>query len=165
MTDTLPLTVYYDASCPLCRAEMHALKQRDTDGLLTLTDCSTPDFDASPLQPQVLNRAALMAALHVRDAQGRWHIGVDAFNAVYRTAGLPGIGMLWAHPFTRPLTTRLYPWIARHRQLLSRLGLHKPYEWLMQCHSRRAQHRYEGRTCKAGGPPCNAVADRDSTSA
>ena len=35
-----PLTIYYDASCPLCAAEMHALRDEDHACRLRLVDCS-----------------------------------------------------------------------------------------------------------------------------
>ena len=36
---TFPLTVFYDASCPLCASEMHALAARDREARLVLVDC------------------------------------------------------------------------------------------------------------------------------
>jgi predicted DCC family thiol-disulfide oxidoreductase YuxK len=39
-----PLTVYYDATCPLCVAEMGAMKARDTTDRLNLVDCSPQAF-------------------------------------------------------------------------------------------------------------------------
>jgi hypothetical protein len=51
----------------------------------------------------------------VRDAEGQWLVGVDAFRAIYSAVGLKTLGMLWL--LLRPV----YPWIARHRQALSRL--------------------------------------------
>jgi predicted DCC family thiol-disulfide oxidoreductase YuxK len=120
-----PLTVFYDASCPLCATEMHALRELDPEGRIELVDCSASDFDESVLAGMPITRADLMQRIHARDARGRWRVGLDAFEAVYRAAGLERAARLWGNGRWRPLFDRLYPWIARNRQLLSRLGLHR----------------------------------------
>jgi predicted DCC family thiol-disulfide oxidoreductase YuxK len=117
-----PLTIYYDASCPLCAAEMHALQAQDADRRLVLVDCSAPTFDAREGEAQGVTRAAMLRAIHARDAGGRWLTGVDVFVAAYEAAHLPSMARLWRHRRLRPLWERLYPHIAKHRQLLSRLG-------------------------------------------
>jgi predicted DCC family thiol-disulfide oxidoreductase YuxK len=98
-----PITVFYDASCPLCADEIHMLKSRDDSDKLVLVDCST------------LESPEFMRRLHVRDADGLWLVGVDAFRAIYSAVGLKTLGFLWL--LLRPI----YPWIARHRQMLSKL--------------------------------------------
>ena len=113
-----PLTVYYDASCPLCRTEMETLKARDADDLLYLVDCSTGLVAFADV-----TQDAMMARIHARDAAGRWLHGLDVFAAVYRAAGFPALSRLYASPRLRPLLDRGYGWVADHRQLLSRLGL------------------------------------------
>lgn len=118
-----PLTVFYDASCPLCASEMQALKALDAEGRLDLVDCSAPEFDDAFLIGDGLDRAALMGRLHARDSRGRWHVGLDAFEALYRAAGLERAARVWGDRCWRPVLDRVYPWIARHRQRLSRLGL------------------------------------------
>ena len=67
-------------------------------------------------------RVDAMRLIHARDADGRWLIGVDVFEAAYRAAGLELIARVWGSRRLRPLLERLYPWVARHRQRLSRLG-------------------------------------------
>jgi predicted DCC family thiol-disulfide oxidoreductase YuxK len=113
-----PLTVYYDASCPLCKSEMDALKARDVEDLLHLVDCSTGLVAFADVTP-----AAMMARIHARDAAGRWLCGLDVFAAVYRAAGFSALSRLYASRALRPLLDRGYAWVADHRQLLSRLGL------------------------------------------
>ena len=119
-----PLTVYYDASCPLCRAEVETLKARDRDDVLELVDCSTPGFAAVG----GVTQEAMMARIHARDAQGRWLRGLDVFAAIYAAAGLRFLARLYASAALRPLLDRVYPWIADHRQLLSRLGLPRLFD-------------------------------------
>ena len=118
-----PLTIFYDASCPLCASEMQALKARDRDDRLALVDCSAPDFEDDALLGDGIRRHDLMRLIHARDAHGRWFVGLDAFEAVYRAAGLETAARVWGSPRWRPLLSRIYPWIARYRQPLSRLGL------------------------------------------
>ena len=43
----VPLTVYYDKSCPMCAAEMHVIEELDWRGRLKLVDCSAPAKGAS----------------------------------------------------------------------------------------------------------------------
>lgn len=146
--NTHAITIYYDGSCPLCSAEIHSLKNLDADECIALVDCSPPDFDDTPFRVLNITRTDMMNALHIRDAAGAWHTGVDAFAVLYRTAGLPGIGTLWAHPLTRPLTTRLYPWVVRNRYRLSRFGLPTAMEWIGRLYAIRAHHN--SRKCAAG---------------
>jgi len=118
-----PLTVYYDASCPLCRAEMETLKSRDMADALHLVDCSAPTFDERATAADGVTRAHMMARIHARDNAGRWLRGMDVFAAVYAAAGLHALARIYASRLLRPLFDRLYPWIADHRQALSRFGL------------------------------------------
>jgi len=120
---TFPLTVYYDASCPLCASEMHALKARDMEGLLVLADCSASAFDEEPGLREGVTRKMMLERIHARDAAGRWSSGLDVFEAVYRAAGFSTLARVLGSARLRPLLDRIYPWIAANRYRLSRLGL------------------------------------------
>jgi predicted DCC family thiol-disulfide oxidoreductase YuxK len=141
MTATWPLRIYYDASCPLCREEMHALKDHDSAGCLALVDASAPGFTDPDLAAAGIPRADLMRLIHARDAAGRWFIGVEVFELAYAAAGLHGMAALWANPRLRPVWDRLYPWVARLRQPLSWLRLNRAYGWLVRRAAARAQAR------------------------
>jgi len=117
-----PLTVFYDASCPMCASEMHAIKALDAQGRIELVDCSAAAFDEAALTGGGYCRADAMSLIHARDADGRWLVGVDVFEAAYRAAGLEAIARIWGSRRLRPLLDRMYPWVARNRQRLSRLG-------------------------------------------
>ena len=138
----VPLTVYYDKSCPLCATEMHVLADLDWRGRLKLVDCSAPDFDDSAAAREGITREAMMTRLHVRDPEGKWLAGLDAFEAVYGAAGLNGAARFWGDRRLRPLLDRIYPVMARYRQPLSRLGLHKVVGALLRAAARIAPSRY-----------------------
>ena len=121
----VPLTVYYDKSCPMCATEMHVIEGLDWRGRLRLVDCSAPDFEDGEAEREGITREAMMTRLHARDPEGRWLKGLDAFEAVYASAGLEGPARFWGDRRLRPLLDRIYPVMARYRQPLSRLGLHR----------------------------------------
>lgn len=155
-----PLRIYYDRSCPLCAQEMHALVAHDQAGRIALVDCSRADFDptageggaASPAidgpvaagtAPDAGNptHVEMMAIIHARDADGRWYRGVEVFVHAYAAVGLDGMARLWSHPWLRPFWDRAYPWFARNRQWLSRLGTARVYGWLLDRAAARAVRR------------------------
>lgn len=141
MTAAWPLVIYYDASCPLCREEMHALKAHDGAQRLTLVDASAPGFTDPDLTAAAIPRDALMRLIHARDSAGKWFIGVAVFEQAYGAVGLKRVAALWAHPRLRPLWDRLYPWVARFRQPLSWLRLNRAYGWLVRRAAARAQRQ------------------------
>ena len=119
-----PLTVFYDASCPLCANEMHALKMRDCGNRIELVDCSSPAFSDAGLLAAGVTREMLMKRIHAHDAYGRWLVGADCFEALYRAVGAEHLASIWGSRRLRALLDRLYALVADHRQALSRLGLH-----------------------------------------
>ena len=119
-----PLTVYYDAACPLCASEIHTLRDRAPAGSFVLVDCSAPDFDDAPYARDGVTRAMMLKRIYARDAQGRWLNGLDVFEAAYRAASLPALARIFARRRSRPLLDRVYQWIAVHRHGLTRARLH-----------------------------------------
>jgi len=145
------LTVFYDASCRLCAAEMERLKSLDADDAFELVDCSSASFDESPWRAEGVTREALLASLHIRDASGVWLIGVDALGVLYRTVGLEDVARSWTHPRLRGLSEPFYAWVARHRHALSRLGLHRVAPALARLAARRSLHDHcEDGRCAGG---------------
>jgi predicted DCC family thiol-disulfide oxidoreductase YuxK len=142
------LTIWYDASCPLCAAEMGALLRNAPAGQLTLIDCSPADFHDDDVAAAGFARADLMRLIHARDAAGHWLRGVDVFVRAYRLAGIESVARVFGNRRLRPLWDRLYPWVARHRMLLSRLHLNAAYGWAVGWAARRAARR--ARTCADG---------------
>ena len=151
MSASWPLVIYYDSSCGLCREEMHALKEYDSQARLVLADAADAAATDPHLREAGIALEALMRQIHARDPSGRWYRGVEVFELAYGAAGLDGIAAMWAHPRLRPLWDRLYPWVARFRQPLSRLGLNRLYGAMVRRAAARAQRR--SLACASGA--CN----------
>ena len=138
MNITYPLRIYYDNSCPLCRTEMHILKQYDLKHRLELVDCSPENFDDDFANQAGYERLAMMRLIHARDAAGQWLIGVSVFEAAYGATGIVGIEKMWANPMLRPIWNRIYPWIADHRMFLSKLGVTRFFGWMVNRAAKKA---------------------------
>ena len=90
-------TVFYDGSCPLCRAEIDLYRRQDADGRVCFVDVSAAD---APLDPRLTSEAA-MARFHVRTADGALRSGAAAFVTLWsalpawrlaaRIARFPGV--------------------------------------------------------------------------
>ena len=90
-------TVYFDGSCPLCRAEIGYYRGSDQSGALCFVDVSDPDV----LVPDGLTQRRAMERFHVRAGNGQLLSGAAAFVEVWarlprwrwaaRVAALPGI--------------------------------------------------------------------------
>lgn len=123
-TTAYPLTLLYDASCPVCRLEMDELRHRSVAGQLVFVNISAPDFNLADHWPA--SSAAhpptmldMNAALHGIGADGEVYTGVETIRLAYAAVGL---GWLWAPtawPVLRPITDMGYRWFARHRYGIS----------------------------------------------
>ena len=85
-----PLTVFYDGSCIVCSREIEGYRRKAHQDRLRFVDISDPGFT-----PQRYGRTLdqFMAQLHVRDAGGRFFLGVDAFPIIWQA--LPDLGYRW----------------------------------------------------------------------
>lgn len=135
-----PLTLYYDASCPMCNGEMQNLMLRNTDDLLRFVDASAPSFSAFP---PGTDRAALMALMHAQRADGQVVHGIEALRLAYQAAGLGWVARVMDAPLIRPLGDWLYPIVARNRYRVPR-----PISRLFETTLRRAAER------RGGASPC-----------
>jgi predicted DCC family thiol-disulfide oxidoreductase YuxK len=121
-------TVYFDGSCPLCRAEISYYRKIDEDGGLSFVDVSAPH--AAP--PDGITRQQAMERFHVRTADGGIVSGAAAFVEVWgrlprwrwlaRAAALPGgvaVLELAYRSFlpVRPLLSRLFARVTHGKPL------------------------------------------------
>ncbi len=131
-TATAKTTIYFDGSCPLCRAEIAHYRREDDTGALAFVDVSDT---AAPL-PSGLTRRHAMERFHVLEDSGQLLSGAAAFVSVWRrlprwrwaarVAALPGAGTALEVGYrlflpARPFISRLFGTIAR----LGRLTLTK----------------------------------------
>ena len=114
-----PLQIFYDGSCMVCSAEMAKYREHDHDGKLSFVNIKAPDFVAPDYGK---TQAEFMARLHVRDADGVFYTGVDAFTAIWQAypdcsvyrllsaaVGFPGLNLV---------SRGAYSLFARYRHLL-----------------------------------------------
>jgi predicted DCC family thiol-disulfide oxidoreductase YuxK len=112
-------TVYFDGSCPLCRAEIGYYRRKDQPGLLCFVDVS----ERAAATPEGITQLRAMERFHVRASDGRVLSGAAAFVEVWtrlpkwrwaaRAASLPGalaaleLGYRMFLP-VRPFISRLF---------------------------------------------------------
>lgn len=112
MATVADVTVYYDASCPLCRREI-ALYRRRADA--RFVDVSDPANVPAELAPD-----EAMARFHVREGDTLVS-GAAAFAALWRaTRGLRLLGRLAELPGVRPALDLAYTLFLKLRPRLQR---------------------------------------------
>ncbi len=128
MPTSAQLTVYDDGNCPFCQWAQAWVERRDPAHHLRFLDFNQPEVAAeTPFPP-----AQLARRMHVRGAEGEWHIGYFGWIAVLaalpRWRWLAGLMRLppirWAGP-------AVYQFVADRRYriprwLLRRLGAPPP---------------------------------------
>lgn len=110
-------TVYFDGSCPLCRAEISYYRREDSASAFSFIDIS--QIDAS--LPFGLTQQSAMQRFHVLDGDGQLLSGAAAFVEVWsrlpgwrlaaRVAGMPGA--MTTLEFGYRLFLRVRPFISR----------------------------------------------------
>ena len=111
MNDRDTTTVYYNSACPVCRSGV-AVQQ----GALGACDIEWIDVHANPDAVRALgiDIEAVREKLHVREADGRVHVGADAFGTLWsRTPGLRWLARLLGNGRVRALAQRAYDAFAR----------------------------------------------------
>ena len=72
---TLPLTVFFDGGCPLCRREIGVYSALESSKSVLFVDVCTSQSDL----PAGLDQRQLLSRFHVRDGAGVMHSGPRAF--------------------------------------------------------------------------------------
>ena len=112
-------TVYFDGSCPLCRAEIGYYQRKDQNRALCFIDISA----TGAVPPDGITQERAMRRFHVRASDGRVLSGAAAFVEVWsrlprwrwaaRAASLPGalIALEWGYRMflpVRPFISRMF---------------------------------------------------------
>jgi len=83
-----PIRVFYDGQCGLCRREIQHYQKIQPVGVFEWVDITQ---DRQLLDEQGVDLVTALKHLHVQDAQGQLHLGVDGFLVIWR-----GLGGFWA---------------------------------------------------------------------
>ena len=75
------MIVYFDGKCGLCSKEIRYYQRIAPANIFEWSDIAT---DPAPLAAHGIAQADALRRLHVQDHEGRWHIGVAAFVAIWR---------------------------------------------------------------------------------
>lgn len=115
--ETSKSTLYFDGSCPLCRAEIAHYRREDTSGALCFVDVSQTNESL----PGGLTQQHAMERFHVRAGNGQLLSGAAAFIDVWsrlprwrwatRAAALPGA--MTTLEFSYRLSLPVRPFISR----------------------------------------------------
>lgn len=108
-----PLKVYYNGACPVCEAGMKVQRSQLKDAAVEWIDVHQ---QAEALCPLNLRLEDVRERLHVEDAEGRVHVGMDAFAELWaRTPGQAWLAWLVRRDrwFSRPLYNAFARWLYR----------------------------------------------------
>ena len=111
------LTIYYDGECPLCLAEIHFLKNRNSLGLLEFVDVAAPQFDESAHQ---LTCKLALATMQGRLGDGTQLEGIPVFAEAYKRANLPMLAWLFSRSWLKPVLNASYFVFAKYRHTISK---------------------------------------------
>lgn len=117
MSANYPLTLFYDAACPVCALEMDHLRQRDIGHRLTFVDIGEPGFDPAAYGATL---EQMDAQIHAMRPDGSMVRGVEALRLAYAAAGLGWVLRPTGWAPVKPLFDAGYRVFARHRRSISR---------------------------------------------
>jgi predicted DCC family thiol-disulfide oxidoreductase YuxK len=144
MNTQYPLTLLYDAACPVCGLEMDHLRQRNAAGRLAFVNIAAPGFDAAAWGATM---AALDAEIHGVQPDGSHLVGLEALRAAYAAVGLGWVLKPTGWGPLAPLADAGYRAFARHRRPISRAAA-PLINVLRSWRARRTQQRMA--RCQAG---------------
>ncbi len=145
MKNDYPLTLLYDAGCPVCALEMDHLRERCTDGALRFVNIAGPGFDAATYG---VSYADLDAEIHGQRPDGSMIRGVQVLRLAYEAAGIGWVLRPTGWAPLRPAFDAGYRVFARHRRTISRVAA----PLISAIRARRARDMARRmRACTAGG--------------
>lgn len=112
---SIRLTLFYDATCPLCVREMRSLQSHDTEKHIKLVDIFSPEFAAYPdIDPK-----AASDRLHAYDADGNLLLGLDVTHRAWSLVGKPYLYAFTRWPIMKPVCDWAYLKFAKNRYHIS----------------------------------------------
>lgn len=115
-TQSYPLTLFYDGTCPLCMMEMRHLMKRNDDNKLQFEDIYAEGFAT---RYPTLNVDDLNARIHALWADGTLITGLDVTHQAWRAVGKGWLYAPLRWPLIRPLADWGYVKFAKHRYKIS----------------------------------------------
>ena len=112
------LTLFYDAACPLCQAEILFLSRRNQAGLLDFVDINSERFDSTKIG---ISCDQALAAMYGQYGNGELIQGVTVFSEAYRRADLPFLAWIFSRKSLQTILQVAYRFFARNRHAISRL--------------------------------------------
>ena len=116
------LTVFYDARCPLCSAEINQLRAYDTDKQLLFEDIHAPDFSQ---RFDYIDKEKANAVLHGQLSNGEMIYGLDVTCMAWRTVGRHRWLTILRWPVIRWFADLAYRFFARYRNTISSLFIRR----------------------------------------
>lgn len=145
MSAIYPLTVLYDAACPVCALEMDHLRARNAAGRLVFVDIGAPGFDPAPYGATL---AQMDAEIHALRADGQLMKGVQVLRLAYEAVGLGWVMRPVGWGPLRGVSDVAYRLFARHRHTISRVAA-PLIDGVRACRARQMARRM--RQCAEGG--------------
>jgi len=110
------LTLFYDGKCPLCKAEIQFLSERNQAGLLGFVDINSDQYLPEKVGLSVDEALASMSAQY---EDGKTIIGVEVFSEAYIRANLPSLAWFFSRPTLMPFWQAFYRFFAKNRHAIS----------------------------------------------
>jgi predicted DCC family thiol-disulfide oxidoreductase YuxK len=139
-----PLTLFYDAACPVCALEMDHLRSRNAAGRLVFIDIGAVDFDPARWG---FTCAELDAEIHAIAADASVHRGMPVLREAYAAVGLGWVLRPTGFGPLRPIFDLAYRHFARHRRAISRAAA-PLIDWVRRHRARRLARAMA--ECRAG---------------
>ena len=118
----MKLTIFYDAQCPLCDAEISQLKAYDNQQQLSFEDINAPDFSQRFAH---IDKLKANRILHGQLNTGEMIFGLDVTCMAWKTVGKHRWLTVLRWPVIRWFADLAYLLFARYRNVISSLFMNR----------------------------------------
>lgn len=113
---TTKLTIFYDATCPLCLAEIHLLKHHNHKKLLEFIDIHSLDPANTIIDCQLA-----LQKIHAKLGEQLIVVGPEVFFEAYKRTDLRLVNYLFSFAIFRFAYAKFYWVFAKYRHQISKL--------------------------------------------